>query len=584
MATASYADHAEIDAFERVIAAWRAGEIDDDTWRSKRLHMGTYGIRHSSDHMIRIKVPGGIIEPDHLEAVADVADQFSRGFAHLTTRQNFQLHFVKTDDVPALLRRVADAGLTTREGCGNSVRTITQSHLAGIDPDEVVDTRPAAEAVTRYFLRHPATQNLPRKFKMAFDGSTRDHAQLGIHDIGFLGRLDESGNPGFTLFVGGGLGSAPREADVLEPFTPASRLLPTVEAILSVFDEHGERKNRVRARMKFLLNKWGIERFRAEVETRRLRLEREQTYPEVVVPVRQAAGLPDAALPDAGSLEADLVGPYERWRDSNVFAHPVQAGGADGGAEVAYGAYATFHLGDLTSTQMRVLAKVWRELGEDRVQVRTTIRQNLLFVGLGAEQVPTLFAALHGEGMALARAERSGDVVSCPGAETCNLAVTASRGLAEAVTDALEASGLHEIEKLRINISGCPNSCGQHTTADLGFSGMARRDPSGNEAPGYRVYVGARVSGGAAKFGHYVAKVPARTAPAVAVALLERYSAERDRGEQFADWVARVGPAALKADLKAFDVMPALEEDPSFYTDWGNSERFAVMLGEGECA
>ncbi|CAN5512192.1 nitrite/sulfite reductase [soil metagenome] len=584
MVAASYADYTEIEEFERTIAAWRAGEIDDDTFRSKRLHMGTYGIRNSVDHMIRIKIPGGLIEPDHLDAIADVADAYSRGFAHLTTRQNFQLHFIKTDDVPAMLRRIAESGLTTREGCGNSVRTITQSHLAGIDPHEVVDTRPAAEAVTRYFLRHPATQNLPRKFKMAFDGSTRDQAQLGIHDIGFLGRVDDDGNPGFALFVGGGLGSAPREADLLEPFTPARRLLPTVEAILEVFDEQGERKNRVRARMKFLLNRIGIDAFRAEVETRRIRLERERTYPEVEVPIRPAAragdggDLTSAPLPPAGDVLAPgALPPYERWRDTNVFAHPTEAG------DIAYGAYATFHLGDLTSGQMRALAKVWREIG-DHVQVRTTIRQNLLFVGLAAAEVPVLFAALDADGMALARAERSGDIVSCPGAETCNLAVTASRGLADAVTDALVASGLHEIEDLRINISGCPNACGQHTTADLGFSGMARRDPDGNEAPGYRVYVGARISEGGAKFGHYVAKVPARKAPDVAVALLERYSVERDLGEQFADWVARVDPKVLKADLKQFDSMPSLEEAPDFYTDWGNSERFAVQIGEGECA
>ncbi|MEE8601772.1 nitrite/sulfite reductase [Euzebya tangerina] len=581
----SYADMAEIDEFEQTIAAWKAGTIDDDEFRTRRLHMGTYGIRNSEDHMIRIKIPGGLIEPDHLDAIADVADEYSRGFAHLTTRQNFQLHFVKTDEVPGMLRRLAESGLTTREGCGNSVRTITQSHLAGIDPDEVVDTRNAAEVVTRYFLRHPLTQALPRKFKMAFDGSTRDHAQLGIHDIGFLGVVKD-GQAGFKLYVGGGLGSAPREADLLEPFTPVDRVLPTVEAILTVFEEHGERKNRVRARMKFLLNKWGIERFRAEVETHRIRLERETIYPHIEAPIRPAARRADGEaittipLPGAGpTLAAGVLPAYEAWRDANVFGYDVE----DEPGEVAYGAYATFHLGDLTSGQMRDLARVWRRIG-DHVSVRTTIRQNLLFVGLQAEDVPVLFAALHDGNMALARAERSGDIVSCPGAETCNLAVTASRGLAGAVTDALEAGGLHEIEDLRINISGCPNSCGQHTTADLGFSGMARRDPNGNEAPGYRVFVGARIGDGGAKFGHYVAKVPAKKAPDVAVTLLERYATERQRGEQFADWVARVGPKTLKADLKVHDSMPALEEDPDFYTDWGNSERFAVQLGESECA
>lgn len=595
MVTAPYADYTEIDEFERTIAAWKAGEIDDDTFRARRLHMGTYGIRNSVDHMIRIKIPGGVIEPDHLDAVADVADAYSRGFAHLTTRQNFQLHFVATEEVPALMRRLADAGLTTREACGNSIRTITQSHLVGIDPEEVVDTRPAAETVTRYFLRHPATQSLPRKFKMAFEGSLTDQAQLGIHDIGFLGMVTADGQVGFKLFVGGGLGSSPREADIFEPFTPADRVLPTVEAILEVFDEYGERKNRVRARMKFLLNKWGIDKFRAEVESRRIRLEREKDYPVLEVPVRPAAradGVGEAealrrtSLPPAGpDLDPDTLDAYEQWRDANVFAHPSTDGFARTGenSEVQFGAYATFHLGDVTSSQMRALAKVWRQLG-DHIQVRTTIRQNLLFVGLRASEVPILFAALYDEDMALARAEKSGDVVSCPGAETCNLAITASRGLAGAVTDALRANGLDEIEDLRINISGCPNACGQHTTADLGFSGMARRDPDGNEAPGYRVYVGARVGEGGAKFGHYVAKVPAKKAPDVAVALLERYAGERELGEQFADWVARADPKALKTDLKQYDSMPDLTEDPDFYRDWGNSTRFAVQLGQGECA
>jgi sulfite reductase (ferredoxin) len=574
---ADYAELAEIDEFASTIAAWRAGELTEDEFRGRRLLMGCYGIRQSDTHMIRIKVPGGVLEPSHLDALADVADAHSRGFAHITTRQNFQLHFVALDDVPPLMRRVAEAGMTTREACGNAVRTMTQSHLAGIDPHEVVDTRAALETFTRYFLRRPEFQNLPRKFKIAFDGSDADLAQIGIHDLGLLGVLGPDGQPGFKVFVGGGLGSSPREADLLEPFTPPELLLPTAEAVLKVFDANGERRNRVRARLKFLLNRWGIERFREEVLALREQLVAEVDYPpvEVPVPVHQRHDVP---LPDApGSFDAETAAAFTAWRDRNVFVHD-----ADG--EPRFGAYVTFHLGDVTSAQLRSLAKVWRELGEAAVGLRTTIRQNLLFTHLGADDLVTLYGVLRDGGMDLARAEKSGDVVSCPGAETCNLAITASRGLADAVTDALTDAGLHDIEGLRINISGCPNACGQHTSADLGFAGMARRDPDGNEAPGYRVYVGATVGEGGVKFGHYVTKVPAKKAPEIAVELVGRYATERGQGERFADWVARVGADTLKTELKPHDTMPTMAEDPSFYTDFGMSRQFAVILGRGECA
>lgn len=567
-------DLSEIEDFERAIAAWRAGDLDDDAFKARRLHLGCYGIRQSDTHMVRVKVPGGILAPDHLDALADNAQSYSRGFAHVTTRQNFQLHFVALDDVPKVMRRFAEAGMTTREACGNAIRNITQSHLAGIDPDEVVDTRPIVEVFTRYFLRHEWFQTLPRKFKMAFDGSSTDHAHLGIHDIGFLATVS-GGQPGFRLFVGGGLGSAPREADLLEPFTPPELLLPTAEAILTLFNEHGERRNRVRARMKFLLNKWGIDRFREEVFALRARYAAERAYPPLEVRVRRPERV-GADLPEAPSWVPNHSR-YRAWRDANVFAHT----GADG--QTRFAAAVTFHLGDVTSVQLRALASIWRGLNPE-VELRTSIRQNFLFTHLDADEVPRLYAVLSAHGMDLARAEKSGDVVSCPGAETCNLAITASRGLADAVTDALTDAGLHEVEDLRINISGCPNACGQHTTADIGFSGMARRDPAGNEAPGYRVYVGARIDAGGAKFGSYVAKVPAKAAPGVAVDLVNRYAAERDFGEQFSDWVARVGPDTLKAELGRFDTMPTLDEDPSFYSDWGNSRQFMVILGKGECA
>lgn len=569
-----YGELAEIDGFEDTIASWRAGGIDDDAFRALRLHMGCYGIRQSDTHMLRVKAPLGRFTAGQFEAMAVISERYSRGWGHVTTRQNFQFHFVGIDDVPDAMRVTAAAGLTTREACGNAIRNVTMSPLAGVHPDEPLDVEAAADEVVRHFLRHPEFQDLPRKFKLAFAADPSDDAGTGFHDVGLIPATGPGGEPGYRVVLGGGLGSAPHEAVALEPFTPGHLLIPTVHAALTLFNEAGERRNRVRARMKFLVKRMGREDFVAAILTRREQAVADGLVSTVVPHATVELG-DEVALPL--ELPTELAdrdrAAYRTWASGNV----LRQRSAD-----RFAVYASLYLGDLTTEQFRGLATAMRD--NDITDARLTIRQNVVFRDVTADRLPHLWAALAELGLDRALAEKSGDVVSCPGAETCNLALTASRGLGEAVTDELITRDLHAVEGVSINISGCPNSCGQHQAFDIGFSGMVRRDGEGNEGPGYRVYVGARIEAGGAKFGDYVAKVPAKHAPTAAARLIERYRKERGPDEPFWAWSDRTGKAGMKSLLGDLEDVPAKADDPSYYQDLGQSRAFEVILGRGECA
>jgi sulfite reductase (ferredoxin) len=569
-----YGDLAEIAEFERLVADFESGRISDDDFRPRRLAFGCYGIRQSDTHMLRVKAPLGRFTPRAFEAMAVIAERWTPlGLGHVTTRQNFQFHRIELGDVPDAMRVVALAGLTTREACGNTIRNVSMSPLAGIDPDEVLDTQAAADEVVRALLRHPAYQQLPRKFKIAFSATAEDDAGTAFHDIGVLPAVSAQGEHGYRIVLGGGLGSSPREAVALEPFTPAEWLLPTTVAVLNVFERDGERRNRVRARMKFLVKRLGEEEFVARVKRER---------DEVLASGLRSTVVPHLPLTEGGlvaaprRLPAELAGrdgdAYRRWLDANVVHH--RSGDR-------FAAFASLFLGDLTVEQFRGLARLMREHG--LTDARLTIRQNLVLRDLAPEQLPTVWVRLAELGLDRALAEKAGDVVSCPGAETCNLAITTSRGLGAAFTEELERRGLDTMRGVRTNISGCPNSCGQHQAWDLGFSGMAKRDEQGNEAPAYRIWLGGHVGDGGASFAQYVANVPAKHAPAAGARILERFEAERRGGEQLHSWFERVGKSGIDeiiADLKA---TPSKQEDPSFYTDWGEDEDFEVILGQGEC-
>jgi sulfite reductase beta subunit-like hemoprotein len=568
----SWADVGEIDRLEADIARYLAGELDPDDFRRIRLWNGVYGQRHLTDvHMVRTKLPGGALSADALDAMADVADQWSRGWGHVTTRQNVQFHFVGLSDVPAVLRRLAAAGVTSREACGDTVRNVTACHLAGVCPLEVLDVNAAAEAVTRHFLRNPLAQNLPRKFKIAASGCAVDCALTGIHDIGILA-TEVDGVKGFKLLVGGGLGTDPHEAKELEPLTAPDELIVTSEAILRVFDREMVRKGRSRVRMKFLVAKLGIEAFRELVLDEREKLRCSADYrkqdPEAFLPKHRAVDGPTA--PEAeGYVSADPLG-YESWRSTNVVEQRQRG---------RFAAYVTLRLGDVTADQFRALSKASRSLG---VEFRTTVRQNLVVRDLRAGDVPLLYDLLRDSGLGETGAEKASNIVACPGAETCNLALTASRGVASATIDALVAAGLGDVG-LSINVSGCPNSCGQQQMADIGLSGQVRRVGT-DEAPGYRILLGGRITAGGARFGAYVAKAPAKRTPEAVVSVVDRYVRERTAGETFGDWVDRVGAPEIGEGLAVFDGRRTRAEAPEEFTDWGETQPFTVILGRGECA
>jgi sulfite reductase (ferredoxin) len=570
----SYGDLAEIEDFEALVAGYRAGTVTEDDFKPKRLAFGCYGIRQSDTHMLRVKAPLGRFSARAFEAMAVIAERWTPlGIGHVTTRQNFQFHRVELDDVADAMRVVALAGLTTREACGNTIRNVTMSPMAGIDPDEVLDTQAAADEVVRALLRHPAYQALPRKFKIAFSATTADDAGTAFHDLGVLPAISDDGEHGYRIVLGGGLGSAPREAVALEPFTPAEWLLPTAIAVLDVFERDGERRNRVRARMKFLVKKLGEEEF-----VRRVLEQREQVLANgvrsTVVPhpaIAEGEGV-DAPRQLPGHLAGRDGDAYRAWLDANV----LRQRRAD-----RFAVFASLYLGDLTVAQFRGLAGLMRELDLD--DARLTIRQNLVFRDVDADKLPDLWAGLSQLDLDRALAEKAGDVVSCPGAETCNLAITASRGLGAAVTDELAARGLDTLPGVSTNISGCPNSCGQHQAWDLGFSGMAKRDDQGNEAPAYRIWLGGHVGDGGAKFAEYVANVPARNAPVAAARILEHFEADRRGDEKLHAWYERVGKAGIKEIVDDLRAVPSKEQDPSYYRDWGDEDPFEVILGQGEC-
>src|SRR5438105_8861808 len=485
---------ADIEKFERLLAQYVAVELDEDRFRIFRLNNGIYGQRQQGhNQMVRVKVPYGSLQPEQLEMLGHIGEAYSRGWGHITTRQNIQFHFVQLEQVPEAMRDLASVGLTTREACGDTVRNVQGCHLAGACPFEVLDISPWAEATYRHFLRHPYAQRLPRKFKINFSGCMTDCGQAMFNDVGVIAvnrpREDGTLEAGFRVFVAGGLGANPHAAQALEEFTPREELLPTIEACLRTFDHYGNRDNKLRARMKWLLDTMGVDELRERILKERKLLIASTTWaqgiPDLVLDQGDApAGVSTAVDPTPVGVPVTLrlseTNPYARWEAVNVVR---------GVAKGTVSAYAHARLGDVTSAQFRGLAEIQRDLG---LELRVTNRQNVVFRGLTEDQLSVLYQRLEAIGMAQAGAELARDVVACPGADTCNLAVTQSRGLADDIGRALEEAGLADVGGIRINISGCTNSCGQHHTADIGFMGVERR-AHGQAAPGYQMLLGGRV-------------------------------------------------------------------------------------------
>jgi sulfite reductase (ferredoxin) len=577
---------ADIDKFREVLSGYQTGDVSEDVFRVFRLTNGIYGQRQGgTNQMVRVKVPYGSMTPEQFDMIADLVERYSRGWAHITTRQNLQFHYVQLDQIPDVMQHLAEVGLTTREACGDTVRNVQGCHLAGACPHEHLDITPWAEAAYQHFVRNPLGQRLPRKFKINFSGCETDCGQAMFNDAGVIAttRTLEDGTveAGFRVFIAGGLGTTPFPAMALEDFTPKEELLPTIEAILRIFEQTGNRDNKLRARLKWVVENLGFDEVQRRILNTRKFLLASSSYPgglptEVRVRGDAPAGIGNrAAVTQLGQGTPVSIGgssPYDRWFQANVVR---------GIASGQVSAYAWAQLGDITADQFRGIAAIQREFESD---IRLTNRQNLIIRGLDESDLPRLYELLEEIGMAEAGAELVRDVVACPGADTCNLAVTQSRGLAKAIGDALDAEGLGTVGGLRINISGCTNSCGQHHSADIGFFGAERR-ANGRSAPGYQMLLGGYVGQEQMHFGEKALRLPAKAAANAAVRVVRQFDDERNAGESFRGWLERAGgAAAVGKNLKDLDSFPEFEVDPDFYVDFDETGPYVTEIGESECA
>ncbi|HMD98790.1 MAG TPA: nitrite/sulfite reductase [Terriglobia bacterium] len=583
----------EIRIFEERAAQVQRGEISDDQFRPFRLKHGIYGQRQPGFQMVRTKVPSGLLNSEQLRALATLAEDYSTGRGHVTTRENIQFHFVLMRNVPTIMRLLAEAGLTTREACGNTVRNVTSCPLAGVCPTEAFDVTPYALATTRFFLRHPEFHSLPRKFKIAFSGCEDDGncAVAGIHDVGLIARVrgfNGSGRRGFKVLVGGGLGSLPTEAATFAEFLPEEELIPTIEAVLRVFNEHGNRQNKHKARMKFVLREKGIDEFRRLVAEQRARVTtpaERATLPTPVAP--PLVNLLPAVSPGNGNghsgagpglgseigdrdAAATARAEYEQWVRSN--AQPQRQPG-----------YAVVWIklpaGTVLTAQFTGLADLL-----DRYKlgaVRIAVSQDLVIPYVPLQHLSAIHVDLQRLNLATPGARTIADVTGCPGATTCNLGITRSLTLADVLAAEFAAETDPEVQKIRIKISGCPNSCGHHHIADIGLYGNARKVEE-KQAPYYQLMLAGEVSGDGVIFARQVAPVPAKRIPQALRALIGFYQRERSAGEPFRSWARRTSDEAIVRELQPF--IDADRDEADLFVDWGDQETYSLKLGRGECA
>jgi sulfite reductase beta subunit-like hemoprotein len=572
----------EFDDFSSEAGRFLAGEQGEDTFIPFRLKQGVYGQRQPDVQMIRVKLPFGGVSPEQLEAFADGIERWvplRKG--HITTRQNIQMHHVPLDDAAKLIRELGEAGLSSREGCGNTVRNVTADPYAGIAPDEVFDPTPYAGAYVRYFVRHPVTQAMPRKWKTAFSSSPADRAIVPIHDIGFLPALRD-GERGFEVWVGGGTAIMPRLAHRIFDFAGADdgEYLKVTEAIVRIFDRQDWlRKNRARARIKVLLDKIGPEAFRelvdeelegewvderdfvAELERLRFDHDEEASAPEPRV---------SAASPNGDSSE------FDRFVERNVTPQRQ-----DGFSAVAV----KITRGDLTPEQFRGLAAIMREYTGGHA--RTTVEQNLILRWVRDQALYDVWSRLRGLGLGDSGADQVDDVVSCPGTDSCKLGITSSMGLNQAIQERIEAMAIEDplTRAIHIKMSGCPNGCGQHHIGTIGFYGASLKVGE-RQMPAYIPHIGGRAAAGDVAFGERLkSRLPAKRVPDAVERWLRLYEAERDEGEEFNAFAARVGAGRFEEEVKEL-TMPAdfsLETMQQFI-DWNRSSPYKVERGEGECA
>lgn len=566
----SEAAQRDIIELEGKIAQFKKGEIQEERFKAFRLARGVYGQRQLGVQMFRLKLPYGKVTGDQLTRIADLSEEYTNGNLHTTTRQNIQLHFVHLEDTPEMWARLEEVGVTTKEACGNTVRNITASPTAGIDPDELFDVAPYAHAVFEYFLRNPVNQEMGRKIKIAFSSSDNDAAYTYIHDFGFIPRIKD-GKKGFKVVVGGGLGAQTFIAETAYEFLEEDKIIPFIEAGLRVFDRYGEREKRHKARMKYLIDGKrgiGLEKFMELVKIEQ-KANPHQTYPintdivQTEIPEEQS--VPEPEIKDQQK--------YQEWLETNVFEQKQKG---------FYGIKVKLLLGDIHAGTARELVKLTRGYIAD--DIRITIGQGLLLKYARKQYLPYLFYVLDHLGLAEPGSETIADVTACPGTDTCNLAVTNSTGIAEELEKMIssEFKPLIKDSDIHIKISGCMNSCGQHMIANIGFHGSSIKSGAA-VIPALQVVLG----GGIDEYGRgfiadKVIKLPTKKIPEAVRRLLNDYEEYSEEGEYFNYYYLRQGKMYFYNLLKPLGDINALEADD--YLDWGQTESFIPEIGTGECA
>ena len=573
----------EIDAFETEAKRFKSGQLPELEFVGFRLKQGVYGQRQLDAQMIRVKVPFGGLTADQMDAVGYIADRYAPlRKAHVTTRENFQIHHLRLEDTPEALRILGDVGLTTREACGNTVRNVVACPHAGVSPDEAFDPTPYVGAYARYFVRHPVTQLMPRKLKTAFSCGDTDCAMTAIHDMGLIARIKDE-RKGFKIVVGGGTSIMPRLAPTLYEFVPVEDFLRVVEACLRIFNKADElRRNRMKARIKFLVDRIGIDAFRKMVEE-----ELKQPWAQKNIDPMpllyiddEAADAPKPAVANGHRHNGRPSPGFARWASTNVSPQKQP------GYRMVF---VTIPQGDLTPDQFTGLAKISRDYAGARCRI--TQQQGLVFRWVREEQTQDVYEALLKLDLGEPGYDEITDVVTCPGTDSCKLGITSSMGVGAAIRKTLVEMQIEdpEVRKMHVKASGCPNGCGQHHIASIGLHGAAMKGPTGQQVPAYEVFIGGNADGvrGPIRFGTRVTgRLPSKRAPEFIQKTLAYYTTNRkDVNESFNAFVDRVGVKPFEPILDQFkEIGPLNRENIDLYMDWAKTIPYRVERGEGECA
>lgn len=564
----------EIKDYTDKLTGFNDGSLHEEDWQKRRLWQGIYGQRQPDVQMIRIKIPYGIGTSSQFRAVADLAKKVTNGIIHITTRAALQLHYIPRNDTPEVLTGIASVGLTSREACGNVVRNVTADPYSGITPDQVFNIIPLAEFLFKHCLRNPYSQNFPRKFKISFSGNEEgDYGLSYMHDIGFVAS-SKDGEYTLNVYAAGGLGGRPIGADLIEENMPLKDILICTTALMRIFNEHGNRKNRNKARMKFVKDTWGVEEFikRYKEEFNRIK-ESEYGQSLILDTSEMELDLPQGKADINKAIDAIED---KQWAENCVFAQNT---------DDTYGIRVRVRLGDITAEDMYKMCDIVDKYGSS--EIRSTVDQNLILPNIKLENLSTVYSELKAMDYNSWEYRNISNVVACPGRSTCNLSVTSSKGLGDALVTAFESDEELKagVQDANINISGCHNGCGQHALASIGFNGSSRV-VDGKAVPCAVVSVGGGAKEGIRQMGRRVGRVAAKKAPEAVKAILAHYKENAPQGVKISEYLRDIDPKDLKDVLKPFDQIESYDLEPDVFLDYemAEGEEYSPAVGMGECA